>query len=66
MQRTGGVAGEHARRMFDLDDPDLNWVGLADGRGVAGARATTAGEFRAQLRAALAEGGRHLIEAVVP
>jgi acetolactate synthase I/II/III large subunit len=34
--------------------------------GVPGSRAATTGEFAAQLRAALAEPGPHLIEAEVP
>jgi acetolactate synthase-1/2/3 large subunit len=51
--------------MFDLSRPDLDFVALAEGMGVRASRATTAGEFDAQLGEALAEPGPRLIEAMV-
>jgi acetolactate synthase-1/2/3 large subunit len=67
LQRTGASAGgERARRMLDLRRPDLDFVALAAGMGVAATRATTAEELTDQLERALGEPGPHLVEAVVP
>jgi acetolactate synthase-1/2/3 large subunit len=52
--------------LLDLSRPELDFTALATGMGVPATRAQTAHEFAAQLRAALAEPGPHLIEAVVP
>ncbi|MYD96682.1 MAG: acetolactate synthase large subunit [Gammaproteobacteria bacterium] len=57
--------GERAASLFDLSRPDLDWVALAKAQGVPGSRATTCEEFDASLTAALADGGPHLIEAVL-
>ncbi|MGH3170502.1 MAG: acetolactate synthase large subunit, partial [Trebonia sp.] len=62
----GGSSAPKARRLLSLDDPPLDFTALAAGMGVPAARATTAEEFAAHLRNALAEPGPHLIEAVVP
>jgi acetolactate synthase-1/2/3 large subunit len=58
-----GAAGERARAMLDLDDPALDWVSLAKGMGVDGARATTMEEFNHAFAAGLAHDGPFLIEA---
>ena len=58
-----GAAGERARAMLDLDDPALDWVSLAKGMGVDGARATTMEEFNRAFAAGLAHDGPFLIEA---
>jgi acetolactate synthase-1/2/3 large subunit len=55
-----------ARSLLDLSRPALDFTALAAGMGVPATRATTAPEFAAQLRQALAEPGPHLIEALVP
>jgi acetolactate synthase-1/2/3 large subunit len=62
-----GIAepGAQARALTDLSHPALDWVSLARGMGVPGARAETAEEFVAAFRRALAEPGPHLIEAVL-
>jgi len=60
-----GEPGRNARRMLDLDDPSLDWVSLARGMGVEAGRADTAEGFADQLRAALAQRGPFLIEAVL-
>lgn len=60
-----GVAGHNASRMLDLDNPDLDWVKLANGMGVEAARARTAEEFSDLLGAAMARKGPFLIEAVI-
>jgi acetolactate synthase-1/2/3 large subunit len=53
-------------RMFDLANPDLDWVQLAGGMGVNASRSETADEFSGQFSAAMAESGPHLIEAIIP
>ena len=57
--------GATAASLFDLSNPDIDWVGLAAAQGVPGARAATCEEFDAALCRALAEGGPYLIEAVI-
>jgi acetolactate synthase-1/2/3 large subunit len=57
--------GERAASLFDLSRPDIDWVKLAEGQGVAGSKATTCEAFDDALRAAVANGGPHLIEAVL-
>jgi acetolactate synthase-1/2/3 large subunit len=51
--------------MLDLSRPDLDFVALAQGMGVAATRATCAEEFDAQLAEAMATPGPRLIEAMV-
>jgi acetolactate synthase-1/2/3 large subunit len=51
--------------MLDLSNPDLNWVSLAEGMGVAAWRATTLEEFNSALAASLKHQGPSLIEALV-
>jgi acetolactate synthase-1/2/3 large subunit len=66
MQRTGaGEMGPMANNMVDLTRPDLDWVKLSEGMGVPATRATTAGEFVTQFRAAVSQAGPALIEAVL-
>lgn len=60
-----GEAGRNARRMLDLDQPDLDFTKIAGGMGVEARRVTTAEEFAAALRAALSRRGPYLIEAIV-
>ena len=52
--------------MLDLARPDLDFVQLAQGMGVAAERAQTAEEFTEALERALANDGPNLIEAIVP
>jgi acetolactate synthase-1/2/3 large subunit len=59
-------SGGRAAELFDLSRPNLDFVALASGLGVAASRAETAEDFTAQLDRALAEPGPHLIEAVLP
>ncbi len=68
LARVGASAGgEKAHEMLDISDPDLDFVTLAKGMGVAHAsRATTAEDFTDQLEAALSTEGPALVEAVVP
>jgi len=57
--------GEKAASLFDLSNPDIDWVSLAKGYGVAGVRATTAEEFSAALVQGMETPGPFLIEAQV-
>lgn len=58
-----GEPQSNARRMMEIDRPPLDWVALAKGMGVEGARAETAERFREVVTAALARRGPFLIEA---
>lgn len=55
-------AGRNAGRMFDVEDPTLDWVALAKGHGVAAERVTDMDEFVVALRAGLATADPYLIE----
>jgi len=66
MQRTGaGAIGPRAGDMIDIGRPDLDWVKLAEGMGVAATRAGTVDEFVSQFRAALKQRGPAVIEAII-
>jgi acetolactate synthase-1/2/3 large subunit len=60
-----GTPGQKAKDMLDIDRPDLDWVALAKGMGVAAGRAEDCGSLTAQLQRGLAEPGPYLIEAVL-
>ena len=57
--------GPKANAMFDLNNPYVDWVSLANGFGVPAARAETIEEFSAAIEAAMASKGPLLIEAVL-
>lgn len=63
--RNVGVSdfGRNARRMLDLDNPELDWCLLARGMGVEAARAETIEQFSDVLAHAMARKGPFLIEA---
>jgi acetolactate synthase I/II/III large subunit len=64
----GGVDGKpgyNASRMLDLVDPSLDWVRLAQGMGVDGARAETPSQLLGLMRSALTRRGPFLIEMVI-
>jgi acetolactate synthase-1/2/3 large subunit len=61
-----GRAGERAARMLDLSGPTPDFTRISTGLGVPASRVTTAEELDRALRAAYAEPGPHLIEAIVP
>jgi len=66
MKRTGANGfGGIANDMIDIGRPDLDWVKLSEGCGVAATRATTAREFSRQFRDAVKERGPRLIEALI-
>ena len=65
-QRLGvNAIGDKAASMFDLGNPDIDWVSLAKGFGVPGRLATTADEFSLALEEGIKTDGPYLIEAVV-
>lgn len=57
--------GPKALSMLDLGNPGIDWTRIAEGMGVPAVRCTTAEEFDAALRAALAASGPRLIEALL-
>ncbi|HXV01369.1 MAG TPA: acetolactate synthase large subunit [Caulobacteraceae bacterium] len=66
LHRVGALnAGPKALSMFDLTQPNLDFVALAKGLGVEAGRAETIEAFEAQFAAAMAGNGPRLIEAVM-
>jgi len=59
------AVGPAAASLFDLSNPDIDWVSLAAGYGVAGQKVTSAEDFVAALELAMSTPGPYLIEAVV-
>ena len=57
--------GPQAQRLIGLTHPAIDWVSLAKGMGVRGARVETAEDLGRELERALAEPGPQLIEAVI-
>ncbi len=62
----GSSPGPKALNLLDLSNPTMDFVSISEGMGVPARRVSTAGEFTEALRAAFAEPGPHLIDAVVP
>jgi acetolactate synthase-1/2/3 large subunit len=62
----GQGPGEKARALLDLEHPNLDFVALGTGFGVASQRVDAAEELTGALEQAGAEPGPHLIEAVLP
>ena len=59
-----GNPGRKALDMLDLNQPDLDFVKLAKGMGVAGARVSDMDEFNRRLAEGIASPGPYLIEVV--
>ena len=57
--------GRNARRMFDIDDPMLDFVALAQGHGMSGERVGDLASLEAALQRASATKGPSLIELAV-
>jgi acetolactate synthase I/II/III large subunit len=57
--------GAKALSMFDLHDPTLDWVRLAEGMGVEAVRVDHTGAFADAVRSAIGGRGPRLIEAVI-
>ena len=62
----GSAPGPKALKLLDLSSPTMDFVKISEGMGVPARRVSTAEEFAEALRAAFAEPGPHLIDAVVP
>ena len=62
---TGGVMGQRAQDMLTLDRPDLDWVALAKGMGMAGTRVSDLEGLGRALQRGLAADGPSLIEVVL-
>ena len=57
--------GGNAEKMMQITNPEVDWVALAKGMGVEGARATTCEKFNILLKAGIARKGPFLIEAMI-
>ena len=57
----GATAGHNVARMFDMVEPRLDWVALAQGHGVPGVRCVTTDEFVLAFGRAMRDPGPHLI-----
>jgi acetolactate synthase-1/2/3 large subunit len=67
LERVGAERpGPTAKAQLDLAGPNLDFVQIGTGLGVASVRVDTAEELVVQLERAIAEPGPHLIEAVIP
>lgn len=58
-----GEANSRMNSMLELNDPELDWVRIAEGQGVPASRARTAEEFFEQYSLAMERSGPCLIEA---
>ena len=56
--------GRNISRMFDVVEPELDWVALAKGHGVTGVRVSDMAGFNAAFAEAMAQRGPRLIEVV--
>jgi acetolactate synthase-1/2/3 large subunit len=65
LARVGAKPGPKAMSMLELTNPEISWVQMAQGMGVAAWRATSADEFNAALAAALRTRGPSLVEAMI-
>ncbi len=64
-RNVGAVPGATAMSMLDLGNPDLDWVRLAGGMGVEGARAATLEECGALMERSFGQPGPFLIELAI-
>jgi acetolactate synthase-1/2/3 large subunit len=62
LARVGAPAGPQAARNYDIGDPDLDFVKLAEGLGVPAERTATTAAFNDAFARAMREPGPHLIE----
>jgi acetolactate synthase I/II/III large subunit len=66
LMRVGAeLAGAKALSMFDLQNPELDWVQLAAGMGVEAVRVDTINGFADAFRAAMSQRGPRLIEVLL-
>jgi acetolactate synthase I/II/III large subunit len=65
LANVGANPGRTALDMLDLGNPDLDWVALAAGMGVDGAKAETMEQFNDLFTASLKRKGPFVIELVI-
>ena len=66
LQRVGAdTTAVKAQSLMNLDNPNIDWVQIAQGMGVEATRAETAAALNQQFQAALNKSGPHLIEVLV-
>jgi acetolactate synthase-1/2/3 large subunit len=66
LTNVGAQSGAASRVLFDLGNPDLDWLAIAKGFGVEAARAETMEQFADVFASANRRHGPFLIELVVP
>lgn len=64
MQRMGAVPGPATKGLFELKDPEMDWMAIARGFGVDSAKATSMAQFNALFQSAVTRTGPFLIELV--
>ncbi len=65
LQNVGAVAGKTARELMELNNPEIDWVAIAEGMGVTAQRVTDNQQFEQQFAAALQQTGPRLLELVM-
>ena len=65
LQNVGAVAGQTARELMELNNPEIDWVSLAAGMGVEAQRVTDNAQFEKSFTAALQQPGPRLLELVM-
>lgn len=65
LQNVGAVAGQTARELMELNNPEIDWVSLAAGMGVEAQRVTDNAQFEKSFTAALEQPGPRLLELVM-
>jgi acetolactate synthase-1/2/3 large subunit len=65
MAAVGATPGRNAAAMFDVEDPELDWVALAKGHGVEAVRVSDTDQFVAAFGGAMGRKGPFLIEVVL-
>lgn len=65
LRRGGATLGKRAEALTSLDNPRIDWVGLAQSYGVASSRAHTAEELTEQAKEAFSRRGPTLIEMAI-
>ena len=67
LERVGAEkVGPKAKAQLDISQPEIDFVSIAKGMGMAAVRTETAEEFNSALERAFREKGPHLIDAIVP
>src|SRR5690606_29483599 len=61
----GAAPGTNALKLFDLNNPSIDWVAVANGMGVEAARATTLDQLADLMKASFTTQAPFLIELLV-